>query len=105
MPAYAACRHCCCFDDEDSRQWLSGRNVFPSLQPSVSMRKPFTYVPLTWTSNSTFLERLRMNSESSMMRTFLRASLVSGAIAFWMMTVPKSSVNLRQWMAQEFRKR
>lgn len=24
---------------------------------------------------------------------------------FWMMAVPRSSVNLRQWMAQEFRKR
>ena len=24
---------------------------------------------------------------------------------FWMMAVPKSNVNLRQWMAQEFRKR
>lgn len=30
-----------------------------------------------------------------MMRTFLRTPLVSGAIAFWMMAVPKSSVNLR----------
>ena len=41
-----------------------------------------------------------VNSESSMMRTFLRAPLVK---VFWMMAV-NADVNLRQWMAQEFKR-
>lgn len=90
----------CCFDDEDSRQWLNGRNAFLLFQPSVSMRNPFIYVLLIWSytrvSSSTFLERLRLTSESSMMRLFLRTLLVRGTMIFFIMAVSRNSINLRQ---------
>lgn len=64
------------------------------------MWNPFIYVLLIWSytrvSSSTFLERLRLTSESSMMRLFLRTLLVRGTMAFLIMAVSRSSINLRQ---------
>ena len=93
---------------EERRQWSRGMNVFPSLQPSVSMRKPLVNLCVTWSytfaKSSTCLERALLKRESSTIRTFRRSVPVRGSV-FWIMPAPSCNVNLRQLILLEFMRR
>ena len=80
---------------------LTGRKVFLSDQPNVSIRKPNLYACLVWANtfarSSTFLERFRWNMESSMIKTFARSFESRGTIASWMNGCKTYLVNLNHF--------
>lgn len=67
--------------------------LFATIVARGRRQSPRPAVVVAWTSR--IVAWLWLNSELSMMRTFLRALFVSGAIAFWIMAVLRDNVNLR----------
>ena len=51
------------------------------------------------------MERERLKRESSTMMAQRRVAFVSGRIVSWMILAARDSVNLRQFVWQEFKKR
>ncbi len=93
---------------ELKRLKATGTNELPSVQPRVSIRKPFLFLlPSAWSltqhRSSTALLLVLLKKESSITNASARSSVVSGAI-WWFITLAESNKrNLCQLICIEFR--